>query len=54
MISARFDPRRWLAYLLAPLDGPLAMIVLAILGFATVVMVSVVAWSRNRSLSRTE
>ncbi len=40
MISARFDPRRWLAYLLAPLDGPLAMIVLAILGFATVVMVS--------------
>jgi len=40
VISARFDPRRWLAYLLAPLDGPLAMIVLAILGFATVVMVS--------------
>ena len=40
MISSRFDPRRWLAYLLAPLDGPLAMIVLAILGFATVVMVS--------------
>lgn len=40
MISARFDPRRWLAYLLAPLDGSLAMIVLAILGFATVVMVS--------------
>jgi rod shape determining protein RodA len=40
VISSRFDPRRWLAYLLAPLDGPLAMIVLAILGFATVVMVS--------------
>ena len=40
MISSRFDPRRWLVYLLAPLDGPLAMIVLAILGFATVVMVS--------------
>jgi len=38
--NSRFDPRRWVAYILAPLDGPLMLIVLGILGFATVVMVS--------------
>lgn len=40
MTNSRFDPRKWVAYILAPLDGPLMLIVLAILGFATVVMVS--------------
>jgi len=38
--SFRFDPRKWLARFVAPLDGPLCLIVAAILGFATVVMVS--------------
>jgi len=38
--NSRFDPRRWVAYILAPLDGPLMLVVLGILGFATVVMVS--------------
>jgi len=38
--NSRFDPRKWVAYILAPLDGPLMLIVLGILGFATVVMVS--------------
>ena len=40
MTNSRFDPRKWVAYILAPLDGPLMLIVLGILGFATVVMVS--------------
>lgn len=40
MIDSRYDPRRWLAYLLAPLDGPLLVIVAAILSFSTIVMVS--------------
>ena len=40
MTNSRFDPRRWVAYILAPLDGPLMLVVLGILGFATVVMVS--------------
>ena len=35
-----FDPRKWLARIMAPLDGPLFLIVTAILCFATVVMVS--------------
>ncbi|MBS0369392.1 MAG: rod shape-determining protein RodA [Proteobacteria bacterium] len=36
----RFSLRKWLAGVLSPLDGPLALIVLAILSFSTVVMVS--------------
>ena len=36
----RFDPRKWLLKLLSPLDGPLALIVFAIIGFSAVVMVS--------------
>lgn len=40
MIDSRLDPRKWLAYLLAPLDGPLLLIVMCLLGFAAVVMVS--------------
>jgi len=36
----RFDPRKWLLRVLSPLDGPLALIVLAIIGFSAVVMVS--------------
>jgi rod shape determining protein RodA len=36
----RFDPRKWLMGILSPLDGPLTLIVLAILSFSTVVMVS--------------
>ena len=40
MTNSRFDPRKWVAYILAPMDGPLMLIVLGILGFATVVMVS--------------
>lgn len=36
----RFDPRKWLLKVLSPLDGPLASIVLAIIGFSAVVMVS--------------
>ncbi len=36
----RFDPRKWLVGILSPLDGPLTLIVLAIVGFSTVVMVS--------------
>jgi rod shape determining protein RodA len=36
----RFSLRKWLAGILSPLDGPLALIVLAILSFSTVVMVS--------------
>ncbi len=40
MIDSRFDPRRWLRSLFAPIDGPLALVVLAIVSFSTVVMVS--------------
>ncbi|WP_079434907.1 rod shape-determining protein RodA [Zoogloea sp. LCSB751] len=40
MTDFRFSLRKWLMGLLSPLDGPLALIVLAILGFSTVVMVS--------------
>lgn len=40
MIDSRFDPRKWPGHLMAPLDGPLLIIVLLILGFASVVMVS--------------
>ena len=36
----RFNPRKWLIGVLSPLDGPLTLIVLAILSFSTVVMVS--------------
>lgn len=36
----RFDPRKWLLRILSPLDGQLTLIVMAILGFSTVVMVS--------------
>lgn len=36
----RFDPRKWLVGILSPLDGPLTLIVLAIVGFSTAVMVS--------------
>ncbi len=40
MSDFRFDPRKWLLKVLSPLDGPLALIVLAIIGFSAVVMVS--------------
>ncbi len=40
MSDFRFDPRKWLLRVLSPLDGPLALIVLAIIGFSAVVMVS--------------
>ncbi len=40
MSDFRFQPGRWIARLLAPLDGPLVSIVLAILSFSTIVMVS--------------
>ena len=36
----RFDPRKWLLKVLSPLDGLLALIVFAIIGFSAVVMVS--------------
>ena len=40
MSDFRFNPRKWLIGVLSPLDGPLTLIVLAILSFSTVVMVS--------------
>ena len=40
MSDFRFDPRKWILQVLSPLDGTLAFIVLAIMGFSTVVMVS--------------
>ena len=40
MSEFRFQPLRWIARLLAPLDGPLVTIVLAILCFSTIMMVS--------------
>ena len=40
MSEFRFQPLHWIARLLAPLDGPLVTIVLAILCFSTIVMVS--------------
>ncbi|MDD2669066.1 rod shape-determining protein RodA [Zoogloea sp.] len=40
MSDFRFDPRKWLLRILSPLDGQLTLIVMAILGFSTVVMVS--------------
>lgn len=39
-MNPRLDPRRWLRYLLAPLDGPLTLLLLILMGYATVVMVS--------------
>ncbi|WP_374241382.1 rod shape-determining protein RodA [Zoogloea sp.] len=39
-MNPRLDPRRWLRYLLAPLDGPLTLLLLILVGYATVVMVS--------------
>ena len=39
-MNPRLDPRRWLHYLLAPLDGPLMVLLLILVGYATVVMVS--------------
>lgn len=39
-MNPRLDPRRWLNYLLAPLDGPLSLLLLILVGYATVVMVS--------------
>lgn len=39
-MNARLDPRRWLHYLLAPLDGPLTLLILILVGYAAVVMVS--------------
>ncbi|NML26297.1 rod shape-determining protein RodA [Zoogloea dura] len=40
MSDFRFDPRKWLLKVLSPLDGLLALIVFAIIGFSAVVMVS--------------
>ncbi len=39
-MNPRLDPRRWLHYLLAPLDGPLTLLILILIGYATVLMVS--------------
>lgn len=39
-MNPRLDPRRWLHYLLAPLDGPLTLLILILVGYATVLMVS--------------
>lgn len=39
-MNSRLDPRRWLHYLLAPLDGPLTLLILILVGYAAVVMVS--------------
>lgn len=39
-MNPRLDPRRWLHYLLAPLDGPLTLLILILVGYAAVVMVS--------------
>ncbi|MDD3327414.1 MAG: rod shape-determining protein RodA [Zoogloea sp.] len=39
-MNPRLDPRRWLNYLLAPLDGPLTLLILILVGYATVLMVS--------------
>lgn len=39
-MNPRLDPRRWLRYLLAPLDGPLTVLILILVGYAAVVMVS--------------
>lgn len=39
-MNSRLDPRRWLHYLMAPLDGPLTLLILILVGYAAVVMVS--------------
>jgi len=39
-MNSRLDPRRWLHYLLAPLDGPLTLLILILVGYDAVVMVS--------------
>ena len=39
-MNPRLDPRRWLHYLLAPLDGPLTLLILILIGYAAVLMVS--------------
>ena len=39
-MNSRLDPRRWLHYLLAPLDGPLTLLILILVGYAAVLMVS--------------
>lgn len=40
MTEFRFDPRKWVLRVLSPLDGPLMLLVLTLMGFSSVVMVS--------------
>ena len=39
-MNPRLDPRKWLSFLLSPLDGPLMLLVLALTAYSAVIMVS--------------
>lgn len=39
-MNPRLDPRKWLSFLLSPLDGPLMLLVLALTTYSAVIMVS--------------
>ncbi|HRH74035.1 MAG TPA: rod shape-determining protein RodA [Zoogloea sp.] len=39
-MNPRLDPRKWLSFLLSPLDGPLMLLVLALAAYSAVIMVS--------------
>ena len=39
-MNPRLDPRKWLSFLLSPLDGPLMLLILALTAYSAVIMVS--------------
>ena len=39
-MNPRLDPRKWLSFLLSPLDGPLMLLILVLTAYSAVIMVS--------------